>query len=106
MKIQVGIVFFSHNVYPSVHIIGSFIGKRIEDLKVTKEQLQALITSQEMTPQQKTEIETKMGELQRLIQLQNELINEYKSEIFKEDLKMVGVKMSVSVIHMIYASLL
>lgn len=82
--------------YPPINCVILWAEKNIEDLVAKKERLQTVVSTQEMSPEQKIEIETAMAELQRAIQQQHELIDEFKNEVYKDDLKVVGMKTTVS----------
>ena len=61
-----------------------------------KKKLQDTVSLQEMSQDQKKDIEMNLALLQREIQQLTETVNDYKNEVYKEDLKFVNVKGAVS----------
>lgn len=61
-------------------------------MKGEQDELRILVCSQEVTPEQKQEMEDQIATLRREIRHCNEEINDYQGEVYKEDIELVKAR--------------
>lgn len=67
----------------------------IKDLKEKKQQLEAIVASQQISPEEKQKIQSQIATLQSEIQSLNDEHHVYQEEVYKVDLKLVGLRNAV-----------